>query len=46
MSIFDGQNAMRTVLESLLRNKYLDLIIFCTVSLGFMAMLIMSATSA
>ncbi len=34
MSIFDVQMGMRTVLESLLRNKHIDLIIFCTVVTG------------
>ncbi len=46
VSSSDGQNAMRTALESLLRNKHLDLILLFTVALGFLAMLIMSATSA
>jgi hypothetical protein len=46
VSIFDVQIGMRIFLESLLRNKHIDLIIFCTVSLGFMAMLIMSAISS
>ena len=46
MSGYEDQMSMKMVVESMIKNKYIDLILLFTISLAFITLLIISATSA
>jgi len=46
MAEFEDQRAMKGFLDSTIENKYIDLILLCMVSLVFLMLIIVSATSA
>jgi len=46
MEEYEDQWAMKGFLDSTLKNKYIDLILLCIVTLAFLMLIIVSATSA
>ena len=46
MSGYEDQVSIKMVVESMIKNKYIDLMLLLTISLAFITLLIISASSA
>jgi hypothetical protein len=45
VSCYEDQMSIKTVVESMIENRYIDLILLLTISLAFITLLIISASS-
>jgi hypothetical protein len=46
VSCYEDKMNIKTVVESMIKNRYIDLILLLTISLAFITLLIISASSA